>query len=35
MYVNARRYEIHPDKVDELAEKVQAGLVPLFKSKPG
>lgn len=35
MYVNARRYEIHPDKVDELATKVKEGLVPIFKSKPG
>lgn len=35
MYVNLRRYEIHPDKVDELVKKVKEGLVPIFKSKPG
>jgi quinol monooxygenase YgiN len=35
MYVNLRRYEIHPDKVDEMVKKVKEGLVPIFKAKPG
>ena len=35
MYAVIRRYNIHPDKVDELAQSAHAEFVSCIKQSPG
>ncbi len=35
MYINVRRYETHPEKTDQIIEKIEQGFVPILKAQPG
>ncbi len=34
-YLNIRRYETHPDRIDSVVNKIKEGFVPILKSQPG
>lgn len=35
MYINVRRYETHPDRINDIIGKIEKGFVPLLKKQPG